>query len=108
MAMPSRGFLLFTEQVGILLFSLNGVNRCGIFIIDEGISGIDQVAELGIVQSLAAEGLAGRVDILTADLEEAVLLAQSGEPLQLFGGIPGGHIGDGIKAVFLNNLNKYI
>ena len=65
---------------------------------DEGPGGADEVGEGRILQSRADELLTGGVDVLAADLEEAVLIAQSLHALKLRHGVAGGHVGHAAEA----------
>ena len=100
--------MLFTEDMGVFFLCSRKILACQRFIADQGISSIDQVAESRIIQCLTTEGLAGRIDILAADLEEAVGLAELCQPVKLLRCVPGGHIGDGVKAILLNDIHQLI
>ena len=49
---------------------------CGVLVIDKLIGRVYKVSEVGIVKSLTFEGLTGGVYVLSAYLEEAVVLAK--------------------------------
>ena len=68
----------------------------------------DQVGKHRILHSLDDEALAGGIDILTGDLEHTVCIAQTAQPLQLSGSVTGGHIGDGLDALFLQALEHFV
>ena len=97
---------LLTKYLGILRLCSRDILGRGIFIADEGIGRVDEVSEVGIVESLTLEGLTGGVYILAAYLEEAVILTKLHKSLKLGEGISCRHICDGVKFKIVKDFNE--
>ena len=78
------------------------------FVFDQFPGCVDQVLEHRVLHRLNNEALAGRIDILTGDLEHTVFITQSAQPFLLLVCVAGGHIGDGIDAFFLQAFKQII
>jgi len=66
------------------------------------------MGKLGIFIGRADKLLTGGVDILAADLEEVPCAAKLHHPIQLLGGVTGGHEGNSVEAVFLQHVEDLV
>ena len=75
---------------------------------DQRPGGIVQVGEFRIALRFAYEALARLIDILAADLEQAVCIAQRADAAQLGARVAAGHVGDGAIADLRKVRNQFI